>query len=632
MCGIIGAINKRCVELPDSGKLRNSIALLGHRGPDSQGRDTLPGVALGHTRLSLLDLSDRGRQPLWDESGRYAIVYNGEVYNFKGLRTELQKQGVSFHTGTDTEVVLNALIHWNSEDALRRFEGMFALGLYDTEKETLLLARDRHGIKPLAVYEDDDIFLFASEIKAFRPWVQLRPNVPNVISGLFGFGGPTKDRCHYQGVTLVPPGSCITVTRSGWREHSTFIALPDLINPEQEADLRQAGPDSVADRFEEILHHAIEEMLVADAPVGALCSGGVDSSLILSIAARYKRDLAIFHANVVGQESEYEHALALSRHLGLDLNVVDLNDQDFVDTLPIVTYHYDHPVVYHPNSSPFMAVANLARRTGVKAVLSGEGSDECFLGYQSIAQEPVVNAYRRGIDALRRVIRAIPAVGRHLAPDLPCPPRIAVSALSEFEREMERDVLNAEYAARHGGRVDKNVKTLHWLSYHLRTLLHRNDVLGMAAGIEARFPYLDNDLTDFAVNLPYSYKIRFSPGTLEKAHPFFRDKWIVRTVADRYLPKRLSRRKKFGFSVSAFARMSVNQEYFGKDAFIAELLDLGTPEKEYLIEHSEPAFRVRLLLLELWGRVCLRNCPLHAATQDLRRHVSLRATSSNTGD
>lgn len=622
MCGIFGITDTR-LNVPDTGNLEASRRTLSHRGPDSSGIHVEDGIGLVHTRLSLLDLSERGRQPFFDPEKHYVLVYNGEIYNFKTLREELEHEGVVFRTGTDTEVLLYGLIRWGADVVLSRLEGMFAFAFFDRRKRTLLLARDRYGIKPLFVYEDDDVFLFASEIKAMKPWVQLEANPFSISSYLLGFGGPTKDHCFFGGVRIVPPGGVVRLELGKKAVFGRHIEFADLIDLDEQAELSHMSPTKIVDRLDECLQHAVRQMLFADAPVGALCSGGVDSSLLMAIAARYHDNLAIFHADVVGPWSEYDAARTLARHLQLDLNKVEVREQDFIDGIPEVTYHYDHPFHYHPNSVPFLAVSKLVREHKVKAVLSGEGADECFLGYPGIAQEPVIHFCRQQLEQMRKLLQRIPFFEKFLWTESPGSPELVVGMLSGFEREMEKERLEQEYAERQRSAVDLNLRTMLWLSYHLRTLLHRNDCLGMAASIEARFPVLDERITKFAINLPHKYKIRFSPRTWERAHPFFRDKWVLRKVADRYVPRELSRRKKLGFQTNAFSRMTISRDYFRGGSFFRSFFRLTEGQADYLFEHADQNLKERMMLLEVWGRVSLGGDGIEETSADLRRHVSI---------
>src|ERR1700736_6683992 len=180
MCGIFGVIRRSGDIVPDQARLDETARLLGHRGPDGHGTFSEPGIGLVHTRLSLLDLNERSNQPFWDREHRHCLVYNGEVYNFQALRDQLAKGGVEFRTTCDTEVVLEAMLHWGPDAALPRLEGMFAFALYDRQTKSLLLARDRFGIKPLFVYETPDELVFASEVMPMRPWVNLKPDLLSV--------------------------------------------------------------------------------------------------------------------------------------------------------------------------------------------------------------------------------------------------------------------------------------------------------------------------------------------------------------------------------------------------------------------------------------------------------------------
>src|SRR5215204_547700 len=312
MCGIFGILWHNTEDIPDAARLKQTAKLLHHRGPDDFGIYSEPGVGLVHTRLALLDLNPRSNQPFWDRSGRYALVYNGEIYNFAELRTELEQQGIQFRTTSDTEVLLEALLKWGADAALPRFEGMFAFGLYDKTEKSFLLARDRFGINPLFVYDTGRAFLFASEIGAIRPWIDFKPD-PIAISGyLYGFSGPTRGFTFFEGVKFLDTGGIAKITRNAPAEYRRFFALSDFVDPAETERLHRTTPLQLVDEVDEILNDSVRSQLIADAPVGALCSGGIDSSIILAMAAPHHNNLAIFHANVVGPISEFEAASRLA--------------------------------------------------------------------------------------------------------------------------------------------------------------------------------------------------------------------------------------------------------------------------------------------------------------------------------
>ena len=192
-----------------------------HRGPDHYGIFADEGIGLVNTRLSLMDLTPRSNQPFWDRQRRYALIYNGEIYNYRELQSELEEQGVEFRTTSDTEVLLECLIHYGAEATLPRLEGMFAFALYDTREQVLVLARDRFGIKPLYVYDGHDAFLFASEVRAIRPWMTFEPDILSISSYLQGFGEPSKGYSFYKDIRSIPPGTLIMLRRG---ESSTATA------------------------------------------------------------------------------------------------------------------------------------------------------------------------------------------------------------------------------------------------------------------------------------------------------------------------------------------------------------------------------------------------------------------------
>ena len=602
MCGIFGVVYADGVREPDERLLRRSAELLGHRGPDGAGLHREAGIGLVHTRLSLLDLNQRSNQPFWDSQGRYALTFNGEIYNFKDLREDLEKRGLSFRTTSDTEVLLLSLIADGPEATLVKLKGMFAFAFFDKHEKSLVLARDRFGIKPLLIYQDDRKLLFASEVKAFEPWVDLRPNGSQMIRYLMHFGQPVRGSSFFDKTEIVAAGTLVRLKIGEAPRTSVYCDLTDMVDPEKAEDLARLSDAQAVDRVDELLQASVKRMLFADAPVGALCSGGVDSSLLMAMAAKRHGDLAIFHANVVGPLSEHDAAAQLARHLKLDLVAVEVHDGDFIERMPEVLRHYEQPYSHHPHSVPFLMVSKLVRENGVKAVLTGEGADECFLGYGRLAQKPFWDFYGRQVKRLAGLIGRAPVVGDRLWPTRDDTQRLIGQMLGQFEGPLDRQRLSRRYRDVTGKAPDRNLQTLEQLGFHLRTLLHRNDAMGMRASIEARFPLLDESLVETAVNLPLRHKIRWDAGVWEKEHPFIRDKWVLRQVANRYLPKSLSQRKKRGFPVSAYRRLRVRRELF-TDSFLADHFRLAESEFDFLLEGADRGLTNRLVMMEAWGQL-----------------------------
>jgi asparagine synthase (glutamine-hydrolysing) len=366
-----------------------------------------------------------------------------------------------------------------------------------------------------------------------------------------------------------------------------------------------------------MLHQSVEDQLIADARVGVLCSGGVDSSLMLAMAARSHDNLAVFHADVVGPTSEYDAAKDLAGHLGLDLQVTKVQDGDFIDLLPALTRHHGSPYLVNPHSVPFYRVSQLVRDSGVKAVLSGEGADEAFLGYAWAVPGRTQRRSHRVASNPSRTLLAQP--GRRGSPNARLVD-LMTAMLEVFTTDEEHSAnVSAVADGTYEGTIP--VQTLDLLHANLRGLLHRNDTMGMAASVESRFPFLDTRLVECAVNLPARAKMRRRFHLHDRQHPLTLDKWVIRKVADRYLPRQLSRRPKVPFATTAYGRLVVSPGLFD-NGFLADLFNLGRPQIEYLLEQIGSRVS-RLVHLETWGRVYALEESDDLVLQKLRDNVSL---------
>jgi len=595
------------------------MSLLNHRGPDGHGYIKRDNTALAHTRLSFLDINERSNQPFWDKSNRYCLIYNGEIYNYQLLKDELVKQGVRFETTSDTEVLLYSLIH-SGINVLSRLEGMFAFALYDSDTKEILLARDRFGIKPLYLCNTNDGVLFSSEIAAFSPWTELSPDYFSISGYLLGSGGNTQSKSFYKNIHELEAGKYTYVKNGQITQTNQFFQLTDFLDKDYSKELSQTKTSRLIDDMDELLCSSVQKHMISDVPVGALCSGGVDSSILLAIAHKLNPNIEIFHSNVTGPHSELHAAKKLADYLNLDLRVVDVNDEDFILKIPDVIEHYGMPFVYHPNSIPFLMVTKLVQKNNIKAILTGEGADESYLGYSHIPTENIFATIHKMFNKASKLIQSIPLLGEKLIPNSGSLITPASYIFGDFESQRERnDIFNASKT------YDKHSnKTLNYMGYHLRTLLHRNDTMGMAASIEARFPFLDNDLIKFAVNLPYKHKIKKTIHAYkESKHPFIQSKWILRQIANRYLPKELSQRTKRGFPTNAFERMTISNSYFS-NSYIADLFSLPNNSLQTLLENSSDGFKLRLLQLNVWGDIYFNNENITNLSTHLSNHVTVK--------
>ncbi len=628
MCGIFGVLEHAARTTPCATKLEQTARLLKHRGPDGQGVFRDRGIGLIHTRLSLVDLDPRSNQPFWDRSGRYCLVYNGELYDFAHLKSRLESHGIVFRTRSDTEVFLEALVHFGVDETLSQIEGMFAFGLYDAQERILVVARDRMGIKPCFVVQTQERFAFASSVRALQPWFTLRPNAMTISSFLQGSGGPTSGRSFFDNVEMLSPGSILEIQLGSCHvERRTYFRLADLADAQMASSQANLTAKEQIDRVDAALFHSVQSQLQADAPIGGFCSGGVDSSLVMAMAARVQQGLTIFHADVVGPLSECRAAKQLARYLKLDFKRVSIINDDFIDLMPMVTEHYGFPFTMHPNAVPLLKVSQLANQSGIKAVLCGEGADECFLGYPwlipnfraSIRKLPK-SAYQtlsRWMFELERKIR-----GKGKLPNVSIEDHQLVSRmLGQFERELGPPIDDNQDQLFVPGSNVRKIAERGILSYILRSLLHRNDSMGMAVGVETRFPFLNHQLMRLAVNLPDRAKIRFSPTALDWSHLFMRDKWILRQVATRYLPRELSHRKKIPFPTNAYKRLEVSSSFF-VNSFVSDVFGLSRTRTAHLLHHASHSLKLRLLHLEVWGRLYFRGSTTDELSQSLRNHVS----------
>ncbi len=624
MCGIFGVLEHDRGSEPDGKKLEASAKLLAHRGPDHTGVFREPGVGLAHTRLSLLDLSPRSNQPFWDGSQRYCLVYNGEIYNFKALRNDLERQGVQFRTTCDTEVLLESIVHTGLDETLPKLEGMYAFALYDKKDQSLTLARDRLGIKPLFIYEDTKSFIFSSEIRAMLPWRQFELDHLRASGYLLELGSFNQGFTLMKGVKMIDPGTIIRVRAGETARSSRFFSLTDLWDEDQQEEVKKWGARTIVDKVESALLSAVEMQRIADAPVGALCSGGVDSSISVAMAARLQGDIQVFHANSPGKGSELRYAAAIAKHLNLDLHTVDVSDQDHIDLLPDTILHRGNPFIDLPSSIPFLKVSQLVRNHGIKGVLTGEAADECFWGFERMIPSPIRfarnipgKAYRFGIRTLQRLL------GRDTTLQSQGKEGITTRLFSRFETALEDDEIKQSILGRGDGSVKaRDYQSLHELHRNLRALLNRNDACGMAASIESRFPFLDYALVKLAINLPSRHKVHFSLTTLNPQHPFMIDKWILRRVADRYMPRALSRRPKLPWPSSAHERMEIPHDFFGR-SFIRDLFRFSNRELDFLMTNADHRLKLKLLHLEVWGQIFLNGSSAEEMVDSLRTRISI---------
>ena len=600
MCGLAGLWTTDGSSA-DPGLLEPMLDRLAHRGPDGRGAWSEGRVALGHVRLAVLDPGPRGAQPFHGADG--VLIYNGEVYNFRELRRELEADGVAFRTNTDTEVVLWALRRWGPGRAIPRFNGMFAFAWFDRAARALWLARDRLGIKPLYLARPAGGLAFASEPKALlaHPGVPCRPDRATLARHLLArLPRVELERTAFEGIAALRPGSFLRVDGAGEARTVWFDFVRDLDVERLLANGRRPPP-----AFVDELHGRVREStalhLVSDVPLAATCSGGVDSSFVAAAARASRPDLAAYVANVTGAAPEGDKAERVGRVLGMEVRRVEIDRPSFLRAWPDATWFADQPLAIGPNV-PLLRIAERCRRDGVKVLLSGEGSDELFGGYPWQAR--TWRAWRA-----RRLRSCLPFARPYPPPDV-----LAQDPFGRFPRVADpegmlqlRCLVPDEQVLHDAALLDKLAPVrpeedraflahvLDDMTWFLQAMLLHSDRMGMAHGVETRVPFVESGLIDFAAHLPRRAKLHRGSG-----------KWALKEAAARDLPRAITHQPKEHFAVPYLRFLAA--EPLLENGAAAELLGWTAEEtrglRARLRAHPQAAFRV--LALELWARVFLR--------------------------
>ena len=585
MCGIAGFYNPAGFHSGWAEQCAGAMAtVIAHRGPDDSGEwiDGEAGIALSHCRLSILDLSPAGHQPMVSASGRYVLIFNGEIYNHMELRAELVNQLWRGHS--DTETLLAAIERWGLEPSLRKSVGMFALGLWDRHTRVLTLARDRMGEKPLYYGWQGCTFLFGSELKALRCHPEFRREIDrNAISLFLSYGYIPAPHSIYQGIHKLIPGTILRMSDFAQRwslpQPEPYWSLTEAVVAGQADPFRSSEDDAILE-LETRLSEAICHQMVADVPLGAFLSGGIDSSTVVALMqAQSTRPVKTFTIGFVEQGyNEAEHAKKVAKHLGTEHTELYVTSREAMDVIAKLPMLYDEPFG-DASAIPTFLVSQLARQH-VTVSLSGDGGDELFGGYGHYFQYPLLwqrlnrlpTFVWRNIAALAAIapVKLMNALGEPLlalrgrAATIPIGVRLrqVASAMSygsddDFVQAMRAELIGVgEVIAKNGeasGSVDRgdghpgplpsahlSERMMHHdaMRYLPDDILVKVDRAAMSVSLETRVPLLDHRVVEFAARLPLGLKIRNGSG-----------KWVLRQVLYRHVPQALVERPKKGFGV-----------------------------------------------------------------------------------
>ena len=553
MCGIVGILarNYRGDHLRDD--LDKAVGLLHHRGPDDRGTWLNgAGVALGHTRLSILDLSAHGHQPMVSADGRHVVVFNGEIYNFADIRARLEALGHSFAGSGDTEVILHAFREWGSA-AVERFIGIFAIALWDEREQVLELVRDRIGVKPLYFGWDGSSLCFASELKALRAFRHWSPDVDREALGEFlQYGYVPDDRSIYKGVRKLYPGHRLRIRQGQQPVVEPYWSVLDILDTPLEG-----SDEDIEAELEALLIDAFRHRMVSDVPVGVYLSGGVDSSLVTALLARHYdqpiRTFTIGFAEKSHDESRWARRVA--EHCDTVHSEYILEPREALEIARDWGSLFDEPFA-DSSSIPTLLVSRLASRE-VKVVLSADGGDELFSGYNTykgvverlerLSKLPgwLPNVARAGSALLAPAATWAPARKLHHWNEMfknPTPSGLINVAMSHWYPDQIRKLLG-HYEGTAGydvypGEPGIQISLRDFHHYLPGDILTKVDRTTMAASIEGRDPLLDHRLAEFAFRLPAHLR----QGTLGPKH-------ILRKILYRYVPRNLVDRPKMGFGI-----------------------------------------------------------------------------------
>lgn len=619
MCGICGQLNFQAEHHVDRDKIECMMSSLDHRGPDSRGSWISEAIGLGHTRLAVIDLSESAHQPMSNEDGTVWIVYNGEIYNFPELREELESKGHHFRSKSDTEVI----VHLYEEDGIecvRRLRGMFAFGLWDAKLRQLLLVRDRLGQKPLYYCEDQEKILFASEIKSLLAsgLIEKSPDYEALYEYLY-LGYVPHPGTGFAGIRKLPPGHRLIVRDRNLHIESYWS------QPEGFTHGNGIGEEDARQRLKEILREAIEIRMVSDVPVGILLSGGIDSGAIAAMASgggeRIKTFTIGFEDKLYDERSE---ARSLADRLGTDHHELVVMP-DVVDLLPRLARAYDEPFA-DPSAVPSYCLAQMAREH-VTVVLNGDGGDESFAGYGTYIQAAMGKRTRRiparlGLILSRLLADDRPGKRQSLSEVLALSGRsdaeiFSLLRLSSARKEIESLLDYVPGAANPSGKLMDCYRELYkgdmvnaMLAVDRKTflpddLLFKIDIATMCHSLEARSPFLDHHLVEFAASLPGWMKLNG-----------MNKKYILKQALKEVLPAEVIARPKRGFDVPVGSWLRGELRELALDMLPGsssggQFLRKEKVEKllnRHMAEERDYGRLIwTLLMLELWWHECLGN-------------------------
>jgi asparagine synthase (glutamine-hydrolysing) len=560
MCGIVGTWGGNL------SNLKAANLLLTHRGPDDGGiykNDNL-NIGLGHRRLSIIDASSLGHQPMYSNDGKTVLVFNGEIYNYKELRSELKRKGFVFQGKSDTEVLLNLYLS-EGKEMLSKLNGIFSFAILDTSSESLFVARDALGVKPLYYSTEDNAFSFASEIKAL---LKLIPNNKELdvesINRYLSFLWCPGDGTPLKSVKKLLPGEAIIVKNGCITDKWLWYKLPILNNTNKNLDKGRS-----ISGVTKYLRQAVHRQMVADVPLGAFLSGGLDSSAVVAFAREVNPDIRCFSIETKGKQDkgvvdDLPYAKRVAKYLNVSLDVVSIESHRMASDLESMIVQLDEPLA-DPAALNVLYISQLAKEQGIKVLLSGAGGDDLFTGYRRHYALQLERYWgwlpkniRTGLESITRNLNTNNSINRRIVKMFNGAGLNSEDRLINYFRWSDDSLLQSLYSPEFRQQlaginsnqimqdfiepilVDSSpldqmlaLEQRFFLADHN---LNYTDKMSMAAGVETRVPFLDLDLVNFSARIPDKFKQKGSVG-----------KWVLKKAMEPYLPKEVIYRPKTGF-------------------------------------------------------------------------------------
>ena len=593
--------------------LRGMLGMIRHRGPDQFGMYLDEQVALGRARLSIIDLGG-GQQPITNEDESLWIVFNGEIFNYIELRAELEARGHRFSTHTDTEVVLH-LFEEEGPACLNRFNGQFAIAIWDVRRQSLFLARDRLGVRPLYYAQNQGRLVFASEIKALFADRRIDRSIDFIgLEQVFTFWGPLAPRTIFRAVTELPPGHYL-IAAQGEVKVAPYWTIDFNVEDQPRGSASSRSDGEYVAEFRDLLIDATRIRLRADVPVGAYLSGGLDSSTIAAIIRRYTPNrlttFSIAFGDANYDESEFQQTMA--KHLGTEHQVVHATHAEIGQVFPEVIWHTEAPIM-RTSPAPMFLLSRLVHQAGYKVVLTGEGADEFLCGYDIFKESKIRRFWARQPDSVRRPLlleRLYQDIGRlaqskgafltaffkERLTDVDCPwyshlirwrnnrrtcrffsESVKAEALASAEDHLRSIKLPAGFSRWGNVEKDQYWEIAVFMSQYL--LSSQGDRVAMAHSVEGRYPFLDYRVVEYANRLPSRMKLRG-----------LKDKYILRQAAKEWLPEEIGQRPKRPY------RAPIHRSFFGVAGvdYVEELLSEEAVKAAGLFEPKAVGHFVRRL-------------------------------------